>query len=381
MEIKHKINGNLATDESWVITNGTISHKVNGHITDGNGYVVVDGVIKQVINGNVMEGSEWVLEGTGGGSSDSEYIVLGMRSSSQYGNVYNPESAISPFYTLDMSEGDVINLNAYVSKAIQDKASEEGKKVIMTAFSGKDGSFGSIVIPNKHKEMEITENGVYKLDPKTDDLTAYYNGATIIVNVAGGGNLVWEDGMKMSSWSNVMINKHKDDDFSGLTDFSHFFEGSSLSGTAPEWLSTVKPAKAYRMFFACYALKEITALDTSEVTDFQGMFARCTTLHTLPLLDFTNADPSIRLAGQIEANPFVNSNRLTNVGGFKNLSVSLDFSKCNILTQESVANIINNLAEPKDELKKLAFHPNVYSAISEDLLASASAKGWSIISA
>jgi surface protein len=60
------------------------------------------------------------------------------------------------------------------------------------------------------------------------------------------------------------------------------------------------------MFYECSGLKEVTKLDTSEVTDMYGMFFMCVSLKEVPKLDIskvTNMDYMFTGCSSIEYIP------------------------------------------------------------------------------
>jgi surface protein len=112
------------------------------------------------------------------------------------------------------------------------------------------------------------------------------------------------------------------------------------------------------------------------------MFDRCSSLTTIPLLD-TSKVTNISIIG------VTNNTSLTNLGGFKNLgmapgltSVTSNFlSMCPNLTYESIMNVINNLydrAAAGMSVLTIKFHANSLALLSEDDIAIATNKGWTI---
>lgn len=79
-------------------------------------------------------------------------------------------------------------------------------------------------------------------------------------------------------------------------------------------------------------------LDTSGATDVALMFWNNNYLEELPLYDFSNVTTNIT--------GLFNSTKVTKLGGFAGVKVSLDISQSSALTHDSLMNVINNLGTP-----------------------------------
>ena len=66
---------------------------------------------------------------------------------------------------------------------------------------------------------------------------------------------------------------------------------------------------------------------------------------------------------------------LTTLGGFAGIDKSLDFKECPLLTRESVLNVFNNLAQSN---ATIYLHKNTYTKLSEDDIAIAVNRGWTV---
>ena len=102
------------------------------------------------------------------------------------------------------------------------------------------------------------------------------------------------------------------------------------------------------MFNSCTKLTSVARLDTSKCTNIEWMFGSCYSL--------------------------------TDLGGFTGLKLNLNLSINSKLTVDSVMNVINNAADMTSEPKTLTLHQDVFSKLSADQIATASAKGWNIAS-
>ena len=129
---------------------------------------------------------------------------------------------------------------------------------------------------------------------------------------------------------------------SKVTTMSHMFESCESLITIPQ-LQTSKVEDMDYMFWKCTSLTTIPQLDTSRLQNIYGMFKKCSGLKSLPLLDFSNVGDTMDLfdiPSSSNEQPYPD---LTDLGGFKNLKVSLNLSGMPNLTVQSLMNVINNL--------------------------------------
>lgn len=153
----------------------------------------------------------------------------------------------------------------------------------------------------------------------------------------------------------------------------------SIEGLKYWDVSNVRSVK--RMFENCGRLEDASPIsnwDMSNVTDVTDMFYGCINLENLPLMDATNwthSGSDISVGLRVICGNIAEYCKITNIGGFMNLSCSFDLSDCPNLTHESLMNIINNLA-PVTKPTGL----NLYSSskLSDDEIAIATNKGWTI---
>lgn len=121
-------------------------------------------------------------------------------------------------------------------------------------------------------------------------------------------------------------------------------------------------------------------LNTSKVTIMKEMFNGCNLLTDVPLLDLSNTWRTYLM--------FQGCYNLANVEGFKDFgkALSLDttgmFDMCTSLTRQSCINIFNNLYDRAsagyDYDAKLTFPKAVVNRLSEDDIAIATVKGWTL---
>lgn len=125
------------------------------------------------------------------------------------------------------------------------------------------------------------------------------------------------------------------------------------------------------MFYNCSSLTTVPQFNTSSLYSAQLMFAGCSKLVSVPLLDFTNAK---ELRSMLLA-----CSELAELGGFSNLSVSLDLSSSRKLTAESLMNVINEAKDLSETGSATLTLGNTNIAkLTEEQIAIATSKGWTL---
>ena len=158
-------------------------------------------------------------------------------------------------------------------------------------------------------------------------------------------------------------------DTSQATDMTRMFNDCESLQIIPEFDTSSVINMSYT-FAICSSLISIPQLNTSSVNDMSWMFASCQILETVPLLNVSNTTDISFI--------FFDCHSLTNLGGFTGLKLDLDLSFPSKLTVESVMNVITAAADMTSEPKTLTLHKDVFNKLSEEQIATASAKGWNI---
>ena len=167
-------------------------------------------------------------------------------------------------------------------------------------------------------------------------------------------------------------------------------------------LDTSNVTNMYRMFYNCLTLQSIPQFDTSNVTNMEHMFAYCSQLTTIPTLDTSNVTDmsnmfedcdSLTTIPLLDCGNVTNMgtifgysaiNTLTDLGGFKNLKISITsyfLDKAPKLTTESLMNVINNLYDLTTNGitgKTLKFGRTNLNKLTSEQIAVATAKGWTL---
>ena len=159
---------------------------------------------------------------------------------------------------------------------------------------------------------------------------------------------------------------------SNVTTMDSIFYGCSSLTSIP-LLDTSNVTNMNSMFYNCSSLTSIPQLDTSNVTNMYSMFSGCRSLTSIALLDTSKVTNMSYLFG------FSNINSLTDLGGFKNLSISITsyfLDLCPNLTVESLMNVINNLATVSGQ--SLSFGSTNLNKLTAEQIAVATNKGWTL---
>ena len=167
-------------------------------------------------------------------------------------------------------------------------------------------------------------------------------------------------------------------DTSNVSNMSHMFDGCTDKLKSIPSLDTSNVTTMNGMFSSCRKLQSIPNLNTSNVDNMSEMFGYCYELTTIPMLNCSNVTNMSYFFG------YLNINTLTYLGGFKDLKISVtsDFlNLCPNLTVESLMNVINNVYDlTANGLsgKSLKFGSTNLNKLSEEQIAVATAKGWTL---
>ena len=133
-----------------------------------------------------------------------------------------------------------------------------------------------------------------------------------------------------------------------------------------------KPLSVGYMFFRCNSLVTAPEMDTRNVCGSEGqyMFYSCGALETIPEYDFRNFGTTYQC--------FSFCSSLANVGGFVGLKVSTDFSYSQLLTHDSLMNIITKAADVNKNPQTLTFGATNLAKLTDEEKAVATNKGWTL---
>ena len=162
-------------------------------------------------------------------------------------------------------------------------------------------------------------------------------------------------------------------DTSNVTNMASMFSLCTLLQTVPLF-NTSNVTDMIRMFSVCTSLQTVPQFDTSKVTNMITMFYGCTSLQTVPLFDTSNVTDMAYI--------FDGCTSLTNLGGIIGLKDSIFLNQSTLLTVDSVMNIINYAEDISSSGSSniIYIHPDVFSKLTEEHIATATAKGWKIAS-
>ena len=170
-------------------------------------------------------------------------------------------------------------------------------------------------------------------------------------------------------------------DTSNVTSMSSWSGGmfencESLTSIPP--MDTSKVTDMSDLFYGCKSLTSIPQMDTSNVRETGYMFNSCNSLTSIPLLDFSSVTDLGYIFG------FGSLNKLTDLGGFKDLKVdasSYFLDRVPNATVESLMNVINNLYDlTANGLsgKTINFGTTNLNKLTDEQKAVAINKGWTL---
>ena len=239
-----------------------------------------------------------------------------------------------------------------MSNTIQDKLAylEETKNAIKQSIIGKG--------------VEVTDTDTFR--SYADKISSIQSG--------GGGTVNIPDGTKFAYSTFTTVSAEIIPYLEQQTDLSYMFYYCSNLQTIPLF-NTSRVTAMNSMFYGCESLETMVLFDTSRVTTMYSMFSGCIKLTSIPLLNFSNVT---NVSSLFNSTMFYNCKLLTNLGGFTGLKVNLGLQYSPKLTVDSVMNIINYAADMTSNPQTLTLHQDVFNKLSQEQIATATAKGWNI---
>ena len=204
-------------------------------------------------------------------------------------------------------------------------------------------------------------------------------------------------------------------DTNSVTDMSYMFYGCN-SLTTIQLFDTINVRNMSNMFVNCSNLTTVPLFDTNSVTDMSYMFYGCSNLTTVPQFDTSNVTNMSYMflecsnltsvpefnCSHINSLLYTNSpiklfnyeNNVSELGGFMHLgegytnilgssNATLQLQDLSQLTHESCMNVINkvydmNLNNAFTNTASIRFHATPYALLSQEDIAIATNKGWSV---
>ena len=190
----------------------------------------------------------------------------------------------------------------------------------------------------------------------------------------GGGKpaaYVVPDGMNFG-YSKLTEFPFDDFDFSQKTNFSHCWM-SCYSLTEFPQINTSKGTDFDSAWYRCSSLKSFPQLDLHNGTNFSGAWYYCSSLTEFPMLDLSKSTNF--------TNAWRSCGNLTTLGGFGAIKESIDLSASNLLTVDSMMNVINqaaNLNELGITGKTMTLGSTNLTKLTDEQKAVATNKGWTL---
>lgn len=258
----------------------------------------------------------------------------------------------------------------------------------------QENTGGDITLTN----IDITINGTYT----APDGEGY---KTINVDVPTGGGTgkidVAATGIKFGNSTFTEIPDIYD--FSNVTDMSSLFLGCKFLQSVP-MINTSNVTNMEALFQGCSSLQTVPHFDTSNVKSMFGLFNGCSSLISFPAFDTSKITsmgnfcvsctklkqhPQLNIPNVTYMATYFLSNitTLTDAGGWLNLKCDWNdnygLAKLPNLTYDSCINILNGLYDfrgngDNSTTRKLKVHNNFLTTVTEEDLATAIAKGWTL---
>lgn len=164
-------------------------------------------------------------------------------------------------------------------------------------------------------------------------------------------------------------------DTSNVTNMTAMFINCSQLTKSEFDFDTSNVSAMGSMFFGCSKITNMTLnFDTSNVTNMTAMFKNC---RSLRVLNLSNFDMS-KVTNMMDM--FVGCEGLMTVAGhITGISCDLNLGYSSYLTNESVMVFVNGLAEVSST-KTLSLEYDAYDTLTEEQIALATSKGWSVVS-
>ena len=300
----------------------------------------------------------------------------------------NPKDTFASLGYNDETAGGFLNqfsADLEVSKRILDEWNSTGSSSIdMTKWKNDAVYFPAVDLTMKPIKMRFMFNDWSKLQAvpdlnftgRTSANNLFFNCISLryVGNITGTERVTNTEFMFYGCSSITSIPLFDTKNVNSMRDM--FTSCSSL--TSIPLFDTKNVNSMYETFGYCKSLTSIPQLDTSKVTTMMFMINGCTSLTSIPLLDCSSVTNTSAPFG------YTSLNKLTDLGGFKDLKVSWSsnfLDRVPNATVESLMNVINNLYDlTANGLsgKTLKFGTTNLNKLTADQIAVATNKGWNL---
>ena len=160
-------------------------------------------------------------------------------------------------------------------------------------------------------------------------------------------------------------------DYSSVKTLRSCFQGCRGIVSIPA-INTPNVTNWMNTFYYCTSLKDVTPFDTSASTNCEGMFWKCPALESLPWFDLSKCRNCLFM---------LHETPLSSSQGFGAIAVDLDLTDT-YLDKDSMVRIFQQAATvsgKKFTLKDPYINHSLYEKLTEEDIAIATDKGWSIV--
>lgn len=223
-----------------------------------------------------------------------------------------------------------------------------------------------------HVDEETKNFELYELSE-----TPFFNNNDALENIAATGNYgnVADMGNMFSYCSKLTSLDVSNFNTSSVTNMAYMFSScSKLTSLNVSGWDTSNVTNMSEMFYNCSGLTslDLSNFDTSSLLSTFWTFGHCNSMTTLNLSGWNFSSL------QENTNMFTFCSSLSTViGPVTGIKLSLDFSDCP-LTNESAMVFINGL-ENVSSTQTLKFSPSTYETLTQEQIAIATSKGWTIV--
>lgn len=225
-------------------------------------------------------------------------------------------------------------VNAFANKALLQCVRDNSKELILSSSSFQGCS-----------NLQKTE--IHKVDTKSNVGSVYSN----CISLKKVSNLNLTNNLEIAA----------------------FFQGCNSLKYIENITFSTKLINITSLFMNCYQLKEIMCdFSDGTINSFSQCFYGCYTLEKIGKLNFKNATVQTN-----NNNIFWGCNSLIDIEEITNISVSLNFSACNLLNHSTLLKILNGLVDlTGEEAKTLTLGATNLAKLTDEEKAIATDKNW-----
>lgn len=235
--------------------------------------------------------------------------------------------------------------------------------------------YGAFQDCTKLTKVTFTEN------PKPTQLETTFKGCTSLTAVEGLDSSAATSTSRLFSGCTALTSVPEILDTSNSGNVEAMYEGCAQLNKIPE-VNCVKVTSLKNTFANSGVTGKITLSNTGNVSDWERTFAGCKGLQIISDLDMTSY--VVRYDSDFYS-PFSGCGNLTTLGTLTNCKAYLLLKDCTRLTAESLVNVFSSIYDftaagetPSGYQGKIYLGRAAYDRLTEDQIAIATGKGWTV---